>query len=156
MPISERHIAEEALLGTAQTLEILGGRDVFHEDTDQEDALIRHIREGISVEALERLVRGKKVTLVEIDKLVIPRRTYVYRRKKFGKLTPEQSDRLVRLARVIAASEQAFGDTARAQRWLRRSTPALGGERPIDLLDTDEGARRVETMLGRIEHGIFS
>jgi uncharacterized protein (DUF2384 family) len=30
----------------------------------------------------------------------------------------------------------------------------LAGERPLDLLDTDEGAREVETLLGRISHGI--
>lgn len=71
-----------------------------------------------------------------------------------GTLTPEQSDRLVRVARVLAAAEETFGSREKAGAWLCRPTVALGGERPLHLLDTDEGARRVETLLGRIAHGI--
>jgi putative toxin-antitoxin system antitoxin component (TIGR02293 family) len=43
-----------------------------------------------------------------------------------------------------------------AARWLRRPNRALGGERPLDLLTSDAGARVVEQVLGRIEHGVYS
>jgi hypothetical protein len=51
-------------------------------------------------------------------------------------LTPEQSDRLVRVARVLAAAEETFGNREKAGTWLRRPTTALAGERPLELLDT--------------------
>jgi putative toxin-antitoxin system antitoxin component (TIGR02293 family) len=60
----------------------------------------------------------------------------------------------LRVARVLAAAEETFGSQEKAGAWLRRPTVALAGERPLELLDTDEGSREVETLLGRISHGI--
>ena len=60
----------------------------------------------------------------------------------------------VDLVRVVAAAEETFGSREKAGTWLRRPTIALAGESPLDLLDTDEGAREVETLLGRVAHGI--
>lgn len=71
-------------------------------------------------------------------------------------LTAEQSDRLMRVARMVEATEKTFGGNDRARLWLQRPTTALAGERPLDLLDTDDGAREVEILLGRIAHGIAS
>jgi len=51
-------------------------------------------------------------------------------------------------------AEETFGSQEKAGVWLRRPTTVLAGERPLHLLDTDEGAREVETLLGRISHGI--
>lgn len=69
-------------------------------------------------------------------------------------LTTEQSDRLIRAARVIAEVEETLGSEQKAAKWLRRPTTALSGEKPIDLLNTTEGASQVETLLGRINHGL--
>jgi putative toxin-antitoxin system antitoxin component (TIGR02293 family) len=71
-----------------------------------------------------------------------------------GRLTAEQSDRLARILRVVETAEQTFGDPAKAHTWLRRPTAALDDEAPLELLDTDIGAREVETLLTRIAHGI--
>ena len=68
--------------------------------------------------------------------------------------TAEQSDRLLRVARVLAIAEETFGNREKAGIWLRRPTQALTGEMPFALLDTNEGARAVETLLGYIAHGI--
>ena len=68
--------------------------------------------------------------------------------------TPEQSDHSVRIAQVRATAVEVFGDQDKAETWLRRSSNALCGKRPLDLLDTDEGAHEVETLLGRISHGL--
>lgn len=115
--------------------------------------LARHIREGLPVAALDVLVAGNILSAAEVDRILVPRRTLEHRRAS-GRLTPEQSDRLVRVARVIALAEDTFGDPARAAEWLRRKTTALGGEAPLDLLDTEVGAREVGVLLGRIAHGI--
>lgn len=58
------------------------------------------------------------------------------------------------LERVTARAEEVLGDPERARRWLLKGNPALGGERPLDMLTNDAGAVQVERVLGRIEHGI--
>ncbi len=115
--------------------------------------LIAAIRAGLPVSAVDEALASGRVTAAEIDRLAIPRKTLAHRRAK-GRLTPEQSDRLVRILRIVSEAEATFDDRARAGAWLRRPTTALGGEAPIDLLDTEVGARQVETLLGRIAHGI--
>ena len=102
---------------------------------------------------VDGIVARGKVTMAEIDRLVIPRKTLAHRRT-LGSLTLEQSDRLSRLMRIVDEAEETFGDPAKARLWLRRRTPLLGGESPLDRLDTDFGSRQVEMLLGRIAHGL--
>lgn len=115
--------------------------------------LVRLVRCGLPVGAVQFVLDSGSLTPAELDRIVLPRKTLANRRK-LGTLTPEQSDRLVRVARLIAAAEETFGSRETAATWLRRPTTALGGEIPLALLDTDEGAREVEILLGRIAHGI--
>lgn len=115
--------------------------------------LVRLIRDGLPIDAIDHVMDGGWLSAVELDRIVLPRRTLSNRRKT-GRLTAEQSDRLVRVVRLLALTAETFGDREKAARWLRRPTSALGGEPPLHLLDTDEGARAVENLLGRIAHGI--
>lgn len=92
----------------------------------------------------------------EIYELVVPRRTLGHRKEKRQPLSREQSDRLARVVRVAARAEEALGDQDEAARWLRKPNRSLEGRRPIDLLESDIGARMVERALGRIEHGVYS
>jgi putative toxin-antitoxin system antitoxin component (TIGR02293 family) len=62
----------------------------------------------------------------------------------------------LRVARVAALAEEILGNKAKAARWLRRANQALGGKTPLRTLDTDLGASQVETVLHRVEHGVFS
>jgi putative toxin-antitoxin system antitoxin component (TIGR02293 family) len=134
-------------------LDIVGGSDVIGGDLAPGLSAVGLIRRGLPVGAVEFMLDSGRLTLAELDRVVLPRKTLANRRK-LGTLTPEQSDRLVRLARVIAAAEVTFGNREKAGIWLRRPTSALAGESPLHLLDTDEGAREVMTLLGRIDHGI--
>jgi len=137
----------------ARTLKLIGGRQVVGREARHGVELAKLVRRGLPFGAVQHLVDSGHITLVELDQVAIARKTLDHRRK-LGSLTPEQSDRLVRVARVIAAAEETFGGKDKAHTWLRRPTAPLSGERPIDLLDTDEGARAVEALLGRISHGI--
>ncbi len=114
---------------------------------------IEATRRGLDTGKIDELVKSGRANLAEIDRLVLPRKTLSHRRK-IGVLTPEQSDRLIRLVRVIAAAEETFGSQEKAARWLRRPTTALDGDAPISLLDTGEGSRQVEHLLARIDHGL--
>jgi len=58
--------------------------------------------------------------------------------------------------KVAAIAEKAFGDRDKATSWLNKPNQALGGKIPLALLDTDEGAKQVTDLLGRIDTGTFS
>ncbi|MEZ5593582.1 MAG: antitoxin Xre/MbcA/ParS toxin-binding domain-containing protein [Gammaproteobacteria bacterium] len=114
--------------------------------------LIYEVRSGVAVAVVDELIASGR-RLAEIDRTVLPRKTLAHRRK-LGRLSPEQSDRLLRVVRILALAEETFANAGKAHLWLRRPTQVLAGERPIDLLDTEAGARQVEMLLGRIGHGI--
>lgn len=111
------------------------------------------IREGYALDVVDQALESGKISAVELDRLVMPRKTLAHRRT-LGSLTPEQSDRLSRVLRIIDEAEDTFGDTAKAHVWLRRPTTLLNGKSPLDRLDTDFGTRQVEDILGRIVFGL--
>lgn len=78
------------------------------------------------------------------------------RRKREGALSPEESAKLVRFARVVERAETVFEDADSALNWLQSPNASLGGVTPLSLLDTDIGADSVLDTLGRIEHGVFA
>jgi putative toxin-antitoxin system antitoxin component (TIGR02293 family) len=117
------------------------------------DNPVAAIRSGLPVSAVDDVVRSGAITNVEIHHLILPRRTLSNRRAA-GHLTADQSDKLVRVARLIAKAEEIFGAPEKAHRWLRRPTAPLNGEAPLNMLDTEAGARAVEELLIKIDHGI--
>ena len=133
-------------------LNVVGGSSVIGPAAEPMD-LVRLVRRGLPIGVVQSLLESGRLTPAELDHVVLPRKTLAHRRK-LGTLTPEQSDRLVRVARLLAAAEETFGNPVKAGIWLRRPTSVFAGERPMDLLDTDEGAREVETLLGQISKGI--
>ena len=90
----------------------------------------------------------------EVDRLIIPRRTLAHRKARQQPLNRAESERAVRVASMTALAEETFASQAKAQAWLRRPTSALDDKRPLDLLDSEPGARVVEQLLYRIAHGI--
>jgi len=92
----------------------------------------------------------------EIFALVVPKRTLARRKAANEPLTVEETDKALRLARIAEQAERVFGESEKAQRWLRKPKRALRGETPLAYLASEAGARVVEEMLFRIEHGIFA
>ena len=89
----------------------------------------------------------------EIERFVIPQRTRRHRAERNQPLTVEESDRAVRLLRMQTLAEETFGEKERANRWLRRALTELDGETPLEVAQTEAGARVVETILGKIAWG---
>jgi putative toxin-antitoxin system antitoxin component (TIGR02293 family) len=118
-------------------------------------AFVEAVRRGLPLELVDRLVGAGYLTLAEINQLVLPARTFAHRRQHDQPLSPEESDRFARVLRLVALAEETFGSD-KARLWLRRPNRALEGRVPLDLLDTDGGARAVETILGRIGYGVYS
>jgi putative toxin-antitoxin system antitoxin component (TIGR02293 family) len=149
--------SQEANMETAAIVELLGGRKVLGKTIKNPDDLTHLIRKGLpagSITALaEKLHIGNSVLS---RKLGIPQRTLTRRLSQALLLTPAESDRTVRMARVYANAVEMIGDQEKAIEWLSTPNRALGGERPLDQLDTDTGARMVEDILGRIAYGVYS
>lgn len=91
----------------------------------------------------------------EIYRFVAPRRTLARRAARQESLTVSESDGLARVLHVCEMAERIFDSWRNADGWLREPCQALNGVLPIDLLQSETGARLVEEELHRIEHGIF-
>ena len=101
----------------------------------------------------------------EIDAIVLSTRQTQLDRVSKQSLTVSESDRLIRLLRVLSLAERVYGSRVRALRWLRRPNGRMGqpeqndpdaaGRTPISLLTTDIGARMVEELLLQIDEGYF-
>ena len=92
----------------------------------------------------------------EIFALVVPRRTFARRQAQNERLTVEETDKALRLARIATQAEIVFGDKNKAHRWLRKPKRSLNEETPLAYLASEAGARTVEEMLNRIEFGVLS
>lgn len=136
--------------------ETLGGRTVLKERLADYTAVIHRARSGLPFASLAAIGTRFDIPLLTLARLIgLPARTLA-RRKQERRLRADESDRLLRLARVAAVAEDVLGAQDKAGRWLQKPNRALGGIVPLDLLDTDLGAEEVVTVLGRIEHGVYS
>jgi putative toxin-antitoxin system antitoxin component (TIGR02293 family) len=136
--------------------ETLGGYRVLKTRVRSADRLRQRVRTGLPYSALEALGERLGLPVGALgEALGVPARTLA-RRRGAGRLTAEESDRLVRLGRITALAEEVLGDGAKAARWLRQPNRALGQVVPLRHLDTDLGVREVEAVLLRIEHGVYS
>ncbi len=141
----------------AAIAEILGGRKVLGKAVNKPDDLAELVRKGLPANSVRVLAARLEVAnAVLSEKLGIAQRTLTRRLSQRSRLTPAESDRTVRLARVYASAVEMIGDEEKAVEWLRTPNRALGGERPLDQLDTDIGAREVDDILGRIAYGVYS
>jgi putative toxin-antitoxin system antitoxin component (TIGR02293 family) len=74
------------------------------------------------------------------------------------RLTPGETERLVRITRVVSFAMQLFGDEKAALSWLNTPSDYLHDAKevtPMKLAETDPGARMVESMIQRTAHGMF-
>jgi putative toxin-antitoxin system antitoxin component (TIGR02293 family) len=126
-------------------------------DTFDAPHLLRALNKGFAYRVLDRLQRNMALTVEQLGEIVdIPRRTLA-RRKREGRFLPDESDRLLRAARLFGRTLALFeGDRDDAAEWLTVPQPALGGAVPLQLAKTDVGVREVETLVGRLEHGVFA
>jgi putative toxin-antitoxin system antitoxin component (TIGR02293 family) len=142
---------------TEAIAEILGGRKVLGRTIKKPDDLAHLVRKGLPAGSVAALAAKLHLgSTVLSQKLGIPLRTLSRRLSQASVLTPAESDRTVRVARVYANAIEMIGDEGKAIEWLSTPNRALGGERPLDQLDTDTGARMVEDVLGRIAYGVYS
>lgn len=117
-----------------------------------ESDAVRVARDGVPVNIFSTFVTKSGLRA----HAVAPASTLRRRLAKAERLTPSESERLLRLARVYAEAVELFGDETAARAWLNKSEEFVVGEpaiTPFELAETDTGARLVESLIGRTAHG---
>ena len=119
-------------------------------------AVIARIRRGLAIAEFASLAAWLGCTEDELAGWLGLARATLHRRKQAGLLDAAESERLIRVARLMARATEVFASEESARSWLRRPAMALAGESPLAFADTEIGARVVEFLLGRLEHGVPS
>jgi putative toxin-antitoxin system antitoxin component (TIGR02293 family) len=118
--------------------------------------MIGRVRDGLPLAEFHTLRDLLGLTEERMAGLLGMSRATLHRRKAHGTLDRAESDRLVRFARLLVRASDVLGSEKAARSWLTAPAVAFRGECPLDFADTEIGAREVEALLGRIEHGVFS
>jgi putative toxin-antitoxin system antitoxin component (TIGR02293 family) len=112
---------------------------------------------GLPYATVTTLQTALGLTLAELADLVMIQLRTLTRRRDAGRLEADESDRVLRAARIFARASGLFaGDEEKARTWLRTGNRALGGETPLAFARTEVGAREVEAVIGRLEHGVVT
>ncbi len=116
--------------------------------------LIRAVKAGIDVRVFVDLARRLGIAEARLAEIAGIAPSTLTRRKRAGALSPAESEHVLRLAALLERATQVFDDDG--AEWLRTPNVALGGDTPLALADTELGAREVDDLLGRVEHGVYS
>lgn len=139
---------------------VLGGEDVLKEPVHDLSDLERVVARGLPEGALHHTVHaaigegpgavaGRRRALA--DRLVPP----ATRKRRAGSaLTPEESARVERVARVVALAGYVWEDRSKAQAFLARPHALLEDRAPLEVAQTELGARRVERLLHELEYSL--
>ena len=134
--------------------EVVGKDSVLREP--ETAYVVGKVREGLPFDEFHALQEMLGITEEKLGALLGMSRATLHRRKKTGSLDRSESDRLVRYARLLSKAAELFENTENAARWLRHPAIAFHQEAPLDYADTEIGAREVEALIWRLEHGVFS
>ena len=123
--------------------------------TPATDSDILRIVEGRLATSVIKRLTALGLERSEIDNAIIPARTLQHRRSRREKLTMEESDRVLRMIRLLSTAETVYGSRERALAWMRKPQPRLEGRSPLSLLTTDTGSRLVEELFIQIDEGMY-
>ena len=118
--------------------------------------LIRKIQKGLRFSELETLQNSIDLPFEQLAAKLCISRSTLQRRKIAGRLSSDESDKVIRFSRLVRHATKVFGDVERAREWLKHPQLGLGGAVPLDYAGTETGAREVENLLGRIEYSVYT
>lgn len=119
--------------------------------------LIEQLEAGLSFAALLSFESNSGLDATSLATLIgIPERT-LQRRRSSGRLSSDESERLLRISNIFEKAVDLFeGDANAVVQWLTTPKRALNGQEPLQYSRTEPGAREVENLIGRLEHGVFA
>jgi putative toxin-antitoxin system antitoxin component (TIGR02293 family) len=118
--------------------------------------LIRRIQRGLPFSDLKVLQDSIDMPFEQLAAKLSISRSTLQRRKAAGRLSPDESDKVMRYSRLLHQAADFFGDIEKARAWLKHPQYGLGGAVPLDYARTEAGAREVENLLGRMKYGVYS
>ena len=118
--------------------------------------VIHRVSKGLPFSELEHLRGEIDEPLESVARRLAISRSTLQRRKAERRLSPQESDRVMRFWRLTQHAAKVFGHMTRARQWLKFPQRGLGGAVPLDYASTEVGAREVENLLGRIDYGVYS
>jgi putative toxin-antitoxin system antitoxin component (TIGR02293 family) len=95
---------------------------------------------------------GDEARVSALEWSVVPKTTL--ERRSGAKLSPQESERTERIARLFVHARRALGTEAEAREFMTSPHPELDGRSPIDAAKTDLGTRRTEQILNALEYGL--
>src|SRR5436189_4712752 len=113
--------------------------------------LIQRIQKGLRFSELKTLQDTLDLPFEKLAAKLCISRSTLQRRKAAGRLSPDESDKVIRFSRLLTQATNVFGGVERARTWLKHPQVGLGGAIPLDYASTEAGAREVGKLLGRIE-----
>ena len=126
-------------------------------DTADNLKLAKKVESGLPFDAFERVGRVSGLPLESLRAAVRIAPRTLTRRRQENRLSPEESDRLVSVSRLLSLTIELFeGDIRAALCWFTSKNRALGGISALEAASTEVGSREVEALIGRLEHGVFS
>lgn len=126
-------------------------------DTADNLKLAKKVESGLPFDAFERVGRVSGLPLESLRTAVRIAPRTLTRRRQENRLSPEESDRLVSVSRLLSLTIDLFeGDIRAALDWFTSENRALGGISALEAASTEVGSREVEALIGRLEHGVFS
>ncbi len=123
--------------------------------TDKNE-LIKIIKKGLPISTFEKIQKELEVSADTLASTVNIASRTLARRKKEGRFQPDESERVLRIASLIDRALQVLHNQGRVKLWFKSPQKGLGGKTPLEYADTEPGAREVEDLLGRLEHGVYS
>jgi len=136
---------------------LLGGRDVMGTGIKTEFDLIALGNEGLRRVSLDALIAFLQVPRKLFVETILDMSIKTVERKKSNdRLDRRTSSLIIEIAKVVEHAMEVFEDEDKVRDWLATSNRALNGMRPFDLFHTPTGLMLVNTVLGRIEEGVYS
>lgn len=132
----------------------LGGKKVLGADVQSSLELADLVHKGFPVETVEYVVDHLIISRQELFQYVVSPRTYSRRRTE-KRLSYDESDKLARFVRLRCLVADVIGEDE-TDKWLREPNALLNNKTPLYYLDSDSGAQTIESLLGRMAHGIVS
>ncbi len=118
--------------------------------------LIPALKTGLPIRELDHLQSHLDLPLDQLVPLLGISKATLHRRKNSGHLDTGESDRVIRVAKLLGRAAVVMETLAAGRHWLTAPQHGLGGAVPLAYADTEVGAREVENLLGRIERGVYS
>lgn len=115
---------------------------------------MRVVHDGLTTAIMEQAAQALFVSKAEfLTALRLPVSTMTRRLKTGARLSPDESDKVDRVAQAFRRAIELFGNEETARAWMTTKLLALGDRTPLELLDSSAGYEIVLNTIGRIAYG---